>query len=104
MQDGQFNFRAAFKERWVQREEERRERRRRRPLLAQPPAWFGPRMPGLFPMPPGITGGDYDRLPQPFLQGGHGMLGGPLRHDSLRSQQGQGNGRGSGGLGAVRMH
>ena len=67
------------------------------------PGWFGPRMPGLFPMPPGITGGDYDRLPQPFLQGGPGMLGGPLRHD-FRGQQGHNNGRGFGGFGGFRMH
>lgn len=41
---------------------------------------MGPRPP-FYPAPapfgiPGITGGDYDRLPQPFFGGGPGMYGG----------------------------
>ena len=105
LQESHFDYRAGFAERWARRQEERRARQRRHPLYSQPPpipGWFGPQVPGHFPMPPGITGGDYDRLPQPFLQGGPGMLGGPLQQ-GYRTQ-GQGNGRGFGSLGGFRMH
>ena len=105
VKDPTFDYKAAFKERWIRRKEDMEHRRRHR-LQAFPPQnppWFGPHMPGLFPMPPGITGGDYDRLPQPFVPGGPGMLGNPLRQ-GYRTHQGQGNGRGFGSLGGFRMH
>ena len=63
---------------------ERREReaalhRQRRRMFAPALPHFGPRPAFYPPLPgpgfPGIVGGDYDRLPQPFFGTGPGMFG-----------------------------
>ncbi|KAL0021412.1 hypothetical protein WJX79_003342 [Trebouxia sp. C0005] len=74
MQAGRLGWQGVFTQKWVERERLRRQPRRN-PRLAPFP------MRGTFapPGPPGIiTGGDYDRLPQPFLGGTPGMFGGAL--------------------------
>lgn len=73
-QAGRLGWQGMFTHKWTERERMRR-RPRRHPRLAPFP------MRGTFapPGPPGIiTGGDYDRLPQPFLGGTPGMFGGAL--------------------------
>ncbi|KAL0053556.1 hypothetical protein WJX82_007510 [Trebouxia sp. C0006] len=74
MQAGRLGWQGIFTQKWVERDRMRRQPRRN-PRLAPFP------MRGSFapPGPPGIiTGGDYDRLPQPFLGSTPGMFGGVL--------------------------
>jgi hypothetical protein len=70
------------------------------PNLGPRPPFYPP--PGRFGIP-GITGGDYDRLPQPFLAGGPGMFGGGAGLGGLGGSM-FGGGRRQGGRGGGGHH
>lgn len=90
---GRVGLKRAFGQAWADRARMRRQRRRFMPGLPQPGG--GPLLVVPHPSPfPGIAGGDYDRLPHPFLglprgggagAGGFGSLFGTGRRGAMRT-------------------